>query len=70
MHDRTASPTNLGSSCPSASGTGPRHEDQRRLVLVSHRAVLDPRRMKLVYGGQRRWPEVGSLMVPRARVLV
>src|SRR3954452_22011785 len=30
----TASSTSLGSSCPSASGTGPMHEDQRGLVLV------------------------------------
>src|SRR3982750_925699 len=28
----TASPTNLGSSCPSASGTGPMHDNQRGLV--------------------------------------
>ncbi len=25
-------------------------------VLVAHRAEPDPRRMKRVYGGQRRWP--------------
>src|SRR3954469_24024940 len=29
----TASSTSPGSSCPSASGTGPMHEDQRGLVL-------------------------------------
>jgi hypothetical protein len=31
----TGSSTSLGSSCPSASATGPMHDDQRGLVLVS-----------------------------------
>src|SRR3954462_1261736 len=35
----TASSTSLGSSCPSASGTGPMHEDQRGLVLLCLYAV-------------------------------
>src|SRR3954463_10586534 len=39
----TASSTSLGSSCPSASGTGPMHpmhEDQRGLVLLRAFAVI------------------------------
>src|SRR3954469_16316005 len=35
----TASSTSLGSSCPSASGTGPMHEDQRGLVLPEAFAI-------------------------------
>src|SRR3954447_17852658 len=36
----TGSSTNLGSSCPSASGTGPMHDDQRGLV-VDHSCASD-----------------------------
>jgi hypothetical protein len=39
-------------------------------VLVRHRALLDLRRMKLGYGEGGAGTEVGSSMVPRARVLV
>ena len=38
----TASSTSPGSSCPSAFGTGPRHDDQRGLVLVPHRNADPP----------------------------
>ena len=49
----TASSTSLGSSCPSASGTGPMHpmhEDQRGLVLPSMSTPLSGRRR---CGGER-----------------
>ena len=68
----TASSTSLGSSCPSASGTGPMHDDQRGLVSVwpstrdslprsgSLRDALRPGQLNAVHSSVRERDMAGS----------